>query len=492
MVASLLLALALPCEGAAYYFVDAGTRGMARGGAYIAGNEDLTAQYYNPAALINMESGQAMFNFSLVSQKADFQRMEVDSSGTITKEYPNVDNIAAPMKIPSFGVAHHFGLPDTMFAIGLHPPYAPDKTYTADGAQRYTLIDAKTTQFYAGISAAHQPLPWLTVGASLLWNMTRARQSLALNVCNASKDDDAPDGCVSSDPAQTDLKLGMKMLDRGKLTGNFGVLITPHPQWKIGLSVMPPIDVEGKGRLDAEFSEDHWLNALLEDSTTQDDHIRVLMKLPLVLRGGVEFKPKENLAIEVAAVYERWKVSEETRVEDVSAPLVLNSTATAFAPDGFDPEVPITGPVVIPQNYRDTVSYRAGTEWDASDWLTIRNGVYFEAAAVPKESMGVALMDGNKVGYGIGFTLSSHALPLSVDLALSQAFLGTRKIRDSNLTQLTVPIDPTPALTGGEVSTTIENGRVVGNGDITSRLTMLSAGVTYHFGKKTQRRWHSR
>ena len=129
MLLSLLLALALPSEGAAYYLVDAGTRGMARGGAYIAGNEDLTAQYYNPAALINLDSGQVMLNFSLVSQKADFQRMEFDENGELVKEFGNVDNIASPMRIPSFGIAHHFGLPDTMFAIGLHPPYAPDKTY---------------------------------------------------------------------------------------------------------------------------------------------------------------------------------------------------------------------------------------------------------------------------------------------------------------------------------------------------------------------------
>ena len=486
MLLSLLLALALPSEGAAYYFVDAGTRGMARGGAYIAGNEDLTAQYYNPAALINLDSGQVMLNFSLVSQKADFQRMEFDDNGELVKEFGNVDNIASPMRIPSFGIAHHFGLPDTMFAIGLHPPYAPDKTYTTDGAQRYTLIDAKTTQFYAGISAAHQLNDWLTIGAGLLWNMTRARQSLALNVCNAGKPDE-PDGCEESDPAETDLQLSMKMLDKGKLTGNVGVLITPHDQWTIGLSVMPPIDVEGKGHIEAKFSDEHWLNALLEDGETRDDEIRVLMKLPLVIRSGVQFKPQETLAIEFAAVYEHWSRSEETRIEDVRAPLTLNSTATAVAPEGFDPEVPITGPVVIPQNYRNSVSYRLGTEWDAKPWVTLRSGVYYEASAIPDKSLGVSLMDGNKIGYGVGASYNPRALPMSFDIALSQAFLGTNEIRNSQLTQLTVPIDPSPALVGEPVSTKIERGRVVGNGDLTSRLTMLSAGITWYFGKPTPR-----
>ena len=41
------------------------------------------------------------------------------------------------------------------------------------------------------------------------------------------------------------------------------------------------------------------------------------MKLPLVIRSGVQFKLEETLAIEFAAVYEHWSRSDETRIEDV-------------------------------------------------------------------------------------------------------------------------------------------------------------------------------
>ena len=41
MLAALLLAALPQSNAAAYYFTDIGTRGMARGGAYIAGNRDL-------------------------------------------------------------------------------------------------------------------------------------------------------------------------------------------------------------------------------------------------------------------------------------------------------------------------------------------------------------------------------------------------------------------------------------------------------------------
>ena len=488
MLASLLLALCQPVQAAAYYYIDAGTRGMARGGAYVAGNKDLTAQYYNPAALINLDSGQVMLNFSLVDQRDAFTRMDLDESGQVIKEYDQVDNISPPMKIPSFGVAHHFGLPDTMFALGLHPPYAPDKEYKAKSAQRYTLIDTRTTQFYAGLSVAHQPLSWLTIGVSVLWNMTAANQELAINVCNNALDT-GDNSCAEGKPSETDLIIRMKMKDPGKLTGNFGVLIEPHEKIAIGLSVMPPINVEGKGTLEAEFSEDHWLpKSFLETSTTKDDEITVTMSMPLVIRSGIAYRPMDGLEIEFATVYERWRNTKETLITDVNAPLLLQDGLAERA--GIDQEVPINGPVSIPQKYRDSMSYRLGSEWDAKEWLTLRTGVYYEQSAIPNKNMGVALMDGNKVGYGIGASYHLKKM-FSFDLAWSQSFLGTRKIRNSELRQLQVPMDLSSVLVPTDdpepLSTGIVRGPVVGNGDITATISMISAGVTYYFGRPTKR-----
>ena len=87
-------------------------------------------------------------------------------------------------------------------------------------------------------------------------------------------------------------------------------------------------------------------------------------------------------------------------------------------------------------------------------------------------------MDGNKFGYGVG---ASYHLKksFSFDLAWSQSFLGTRNIRNSELKQLQVPIDLDPAalLQGEKLSTDIVRGEVVGNGDITATISMIS-GIT--------------
>jgi long-subunit fatty acid transport protein len=213
----------------------------------------------------------------------------------------------------------------------------------------------------------------------------------------------------------------------------------------------------------------------------------VELTMPLVIRSGVAVRPIENLEVEFATVYERWRTTKETTISNVRVPLLLSDFVQGLAPD-LGHEVPIKGPVVIPQEFRDSISFRLGGEWEAKDWLSLRSGMYWERSAINNKNMGVSLMDGNKVGYGLGASYHVDDI-LSFDIGFSQAFLGTRKIRDSELKQLKVPIDLTPALMGnGEaIDTSIGKGAVVSNGDISSTLTMVSFGATYYFGKPTKR-----
>jgi long-subunit fatty acid transport protein len=45
-------------DASAYYFADVGVRAFGRGGAFIAGADDINAQYYNPAALSRIKGGR--------------------------------------------------------------------------------------------------------------------------------------------------------------------------------------------------------------------------------------------------------------------------------------------------------------------------------------------------------------------------------------------------------------------------------------------------
>jgi len=496
MLTALLIAALPTAQAAGYYTTDIGTRGMSRGGAYIAGNRDLSAQFYNPAALINLERPQAYINWSMVDQAVEFTRVDVDGSGKVTKTYETVNNQAKPMQIPAFGVAHNLGLKDTMFAIGMFPPFAPDMEYPKKGAQRYTLIDSLIWEVNAGPSVAYRPLPWLTLGGSFLWNLVRAEETLNANVCSAlTQAGSTPNSsCDNYAADEVDLTVDLKMMDKSTFTGNFGLLIEPSDTVKIGLSFEPPMEVEGTGSLSAEFSEEHWLTQFLAGTKTRDDEVTVTLTMPLITRLGVAVNPTPEWQVEVATVYERWQINEEIRVTDLRLELQPINPLAADGDPAMDPLV-IDDDVILPADFVDTFSYRLGTEYELSEVASVRAGGWYEQSAIPPKTQGVNLIDGSKYGYGLGasYHVVEHEITngkfiskkrLSVDLGIAQSFIAERKIRDSTLKQLRIPLelDLVKILANEPLEATLGNGDTVGNGDFSARTTMVSAGLTVYFG----------
>jgi len=484
MLTALLLAALPSAQAAGYYTTDLGTRGMSRGGAYIAGNRDLSAQYYNPAALINLSGPQTYINYSMVDQSVDFTRVDLDGSGKVSKTHDTVHNIAGPMQIPALGIAHDFGLDNAMFAFGMFPPFAPDMAYPKNGAQRYTLIDSLVWEVSTGPSVAYRALPWLTIGGSLVWSYVKAEQTLKANVCNSGiAGSTEPDGsCDNPGAEQVDLQFGLDMTDQSTITGNLGLLIEPRDDVKIGFSIEPPMDIVGTGSLSAEFSEDHWLTAFLAETKTRDDEVQVLLTMPLIARLGIAVNPTEHWQLEVATVYERWQITEEVRVKDLHLELQpINPLAGEDDPP-MDPIV-IDDDVVLPAGYRDTFSYRLGTEYDIGTIGSLRSGVWYEQSAIPPKTQGVSQLDGDKYGYGVGASYHWDKR-LSLDLGFAQSFILKREIRDSELTQLRIPIemDLQKILAGEPIDAELGQGEVVGNGSFSARTTMMSAGLTVYFG----------
>lgn len=505
-----LAGLSGSAHASAYYFLDVGTRGMARGGAFVAGVDDLSAQYYNPAGLIHLGRPQAMLNFSEVHQFVRFERVDYGLDGAVSQEYDAVENDFNPMEIPALSVGHNFGLKNAYFAFGLYTPFSPDMAWPSDGPQNNTLVDALVWQTWAGPSAAWRPLPWLTVGGGVAWSLMRAEQSLAIELCLDNKSDDldgdgsttgtADAGCpeepvaIGGDTAGNDrVDIAMKMLDRWTLTWNAGVLIEPKPWISIGLSVMPPMKVDGDGSLtvDAEgkkqdgvTADDHWLLVALEEEPLSDDDISVRLQLPLTLRSGVAIRPTDRSEIELAGVFQRWSQTETITIDDLSVHLAADPDNTdpliKLPPDGTS----INGPVYLPANYQDAWSVRLGGHYDVADPVRLRGGVFYETSGVPDATQGVNLADGNKIGFGLGGSVKAGK-HLTVDIGGLGSFMPEIDIQNSDVRRLEVAIDPLTA-SNPDVEYPITNGKVVGNGKFKSSIAMASVGLTWAWGKDTR------
>ena len=478
-----MLLLSGTVDAAAYYFLDTGTRGLSRVGAFVASVDDLSAQYYNPAGLIRLRKPQAYVNFSGVGQDIAFTRKDYDDAGELLTTHEVSNNQGGMMPIPAIGFSTRFGLPNTVFAIGLYPPFAPRFQYDPDGSQRYTLIDSLLIQTNAGPSVAHRFADWLTVGVGAQWVYVSARQALALDTCDPSAPEALLEDCRDN-PEKYDIDVALEMTDPVKFAFNGGLLMEPTDWLAVGFSFMSPVNVSGNGTISADFGEEHALvtSGGLAQSKYTDDDVTVLLKLPWIFRLGTAFYPTERLNFEIAGVYTTWSSTEKITVTDVNLDLVLGETGQSFALDeNGNPQEAITvdDDIELPAGFNDAFSLRLGGQYDL-DAFTLRAGVAYEQSAVPPRTQSVSNADGDKVVYGLGASWNLQDR-MSLDVGFSQTFLQSRDITNSDVRKIVIPVFPLTNLADPD-NLAIQQGDVVGNGSFASTALFFSGGLTYRFG----------
>ena len=464
---SLLAALlfAPTADAAGYYTSDVGVRAYSRGGAFVAGANDMLALWYNPAALKRLNDGVLTVNAAGVGQSVSFDRADVE--GNDLGQFGPIENGAPAYVIPHFGAASGFGLPNTTFAIGFYPPYAPDYAYPADGPQRYTLIDTLVIQTFSGVSVAHEFADWVSVGGGLSWNLLIVEQELAVNMVGNTI---AEDPNFIEDP-DFDVRFRMDGRDDWAVGWNMGVLVEPpSDRWAVGLAVQAPVRFTATGTLNADFSQHSWQGSIIKDESTSDASVDFDVNMPLIVKAGALVRPVDGLEIELASVYEGWSSIDQIVLTKVDLRV---DTATG--------EAAITDDIILPAGYQDTWSLRLGTEWDALDKLTLRAGGLWESQAIPVTTQGVGLMDGDKWGVGGGLTYRPHKR-WALDAGAFSSFIPERNITNSELRSIVVAVNPI-----APDDTAIVEGSNIGNGVLSSSSLILGGGVNWYFGKNPGR-----
>jgi len=453
------LALAPNAHASGYYTSDVGVRAFSRGGAYVAGCDDLLALWYNPAALTRIEGGALTLNVAAVNQAVSFDRADYPGEGPDGEDLINapIANSAPFFVIPHLGVAHSFGLPNTVFAIGFYPPYAPDFGYPAAGPQRYSLVDSAVVQSFSGLSVAHEIAGWVSVGAGASWNVLYTSQERAISLWTQTE----------TERQDYDVGFTATVRDDFAIAWNAGVVVEPPSgRWAVAAATQGPTKFDAVGALEADFSENVYYteHGLIAEPVAADETIRTDITMPWILRLGALVRPTDALEVELAGVYEGWSSIPELVLTDVDMTVAMN--------EGFLEDVEITDDVIIPTGFNDTWSVRLGGEGRLGDRWRLRAGLFWEQGSLPKRLRGVGLVGAPMLGYGAGFTLRV-ARRLDVDAGLFQSFMARQEIANSELAQIV--IDP--------LSGEIQEGRVVGDGVIESRVDVFGLGLHWRFGE---------
>lgn len=448
VAAGLLVAgLASPraARAAGLYFSERGVRPLARGGAFVAGADEIDAVFHNPAGLSGSGS-RFLLDGTWIGFSGSYTRRilteQVDpntgrpTGAEFERTEPTVRPTASPLMIPTLGYSNNLGTKHFDFALALGAPYALTGAWPRDvsgqpAPQRYSILSTDgSVLLVLGGWAAWRPAKWLALGAGVELLTGSLHTDVAISAC-------LPDRFLCA-PEQKDYDTTAKLRTSQIFapSGNLGVTVTPTDSLRIGAAFQLPYWIHTPATLELGLPS----APLFSGARQSGDSAEVELRLPWTARVGVEVRPWDATRLEVAYVHEHWSMHDAISVTptDVSLRGVQN------LPDPFRVQ-----PIALERHFRDSHSVRLGGEQRLpirDGHVALRAGVMYETSAVPKEYVSVASLDGNKliVGTGLGWQsrrlrvdfLLAHVFLADIDVSTSEAALSPASAVQANPPQL--------------------------------------------------------
>ena len=452
----------LPSQASAggLYYTDRGARSLGRGQAQVAGADDGSALWVNPAGL-TWAGQQIFFDAMFSSLRADYTR--IDSGGNVE---PTVSNNLVPFPLPMIAYSDDFGLDDWTFGFGLMVPNMVPldwpETVVANGEElpgptRYALISQQGSAFaHLVAGAAWQPADGLSIGASVHLLTGTVRTVSVSNGCDRFV-------CTQPENPEHDGLSVTTLSGVLGITAIFGVIYA-HDDLRFGASFMLPHSIAGSGDIETRLPS----ASVYDGAYLEADGVHGSTNMPWVLRGGVEIRPTRAVRIEAAAAYEGWSVQDSYRAESKNA-WVRNTFGLG--------DVQI-GSIVIPRNLNDVVSLRLGTELaiDDAEEIWLRAGLTYENSSVRDEYLTAAALDSDKYLTSVGASFEV-ADGFFVDASYAHVFMTDRTVLNSQV--------PIPGLTRPEPSTDVPSpagAGSVGNGHYAMEGDVFGLGIRYVLG----------
>ena len=413
---------------AGLFFSERGVRPIARGGAFVAGADDLHSIWYNPAGLADAEAG-LLVDFAWLNYGSEFTRKTrvVDSQGTVRYfDSPTVNGSTPVLPIPTMGGVLKFGKSNEFtIAGGLYAPYTaitsfPERANGEPAASRYSLVslDGSALVILNG-AFAYKPIEELRIGAGVQLLTGTFRSSLYMSSNPADRLLSAPE-----DPAYD----AFSQLNVGPIfspSGNFGITAVPKPWLRLGASFQLPFWVDAPATVQVRLPS----AAILDKAHQEGQDATVAFRLPPIIRFGIEVRPIPELRVEFAYTREFWSMHDSITVTPKNVKL--------YDITGFPSPYSIST-ITLQRNFEDSNSFRLGGEYTvkAGDYkIPLRLGVQYETSAIPRAYLSPLTFDSNKViiGTGAGIYVGKHwrldatyarVIATPVDVSPEEAAIG--------------------------------------------------------------------
>ncbi|MGM0556238.1 MAG: OmpP1/FadL family transporter [Myxococcota bacterium] len=455
------------------------TKSVARGGTGVASKDDPSALYFNPALVSSIGGTQVMVNSSFLKLNLEFQRDPLTEGGETTEFAPVTNDQGfhpAPMAAMSYEI-----IPDEFaLAVAFVPPSAYGRRcfgervdgeceYEETNSARHMMLAANIIEMYGTLGASYKlktKYGNFSFGSAFILAYQRFDFDIVVNA-------DVSPGNVTEDPDDESL-FTARGLEDWKPSGIFG-LAYQFRDFTFGASYRLPFKWAPSGEVD--FTVPPNLQRF-GDVGLSNDEITLETNQAGALRVGIGYEhyveDPERPVFDVAFdfLWENWSAVERYVVRP-EGQLEANSNPLPFE----------LHDVYQAKNFEDTMAFRLGGGYYATDWLTIHAGGFYETAAQPEEYTSPDWVSWERVSVGGGVTVSATDW-LDVDLAYSHVFSPDRTVENGEIynaivfSECTGPDydDPDNCDEPGTPPGNPQN-----NGEWSSSFDFASIGVTMHW-----------
>jgi long-chain fatty acid transport protein len=444
-------AVSLQAYGAGLYLAPRGVRALSRGGAFVAGADDVNALSYNPAGLADA-APSVLVDASLPLHSTRYNRRVYGDSplmGSVT---------GSGLGVPSPTIGMTLGQPWVKglkwgASLAADVPLLQNWPVSQKGtasSQRYAIGNYDGTMISkASLGAAYRLNSYVSFGVSGHLLVGTFGSQSTLSGCDGVT-------CVHSEDPTNDTQIQMKTHALWVPGVQVGMNITPVSWLRVGVAWESAYQINAPTTYRIKLSQaDTFRDASLSPSEPEG---KVSFTLPMQVRAGVEGRLGQVARVEGAFVWENWKAHDRISV-DVGSSTQLNNVV----PLGTY----VLKPMDIQRGFRNTWSVRLGGEWmpllAGQRPLSVRAGVMYEPSAVPSSMLTAMAVDLDKVIGSLGAAYQWRKFVFEATYA--HVFMMDRNVTSSTVFQN----NPTrPDWTGRTP---------VGNGEYSSRADVVGLGV---------------
>jgi long-chain fatty acid transport protein len=357
---------------AGFRLPEAGVKAMGMGFAFTAQADDPSAIYFNPAGLTQLKGQNVMVGGTYVRENGgEFTgTTPVDDIGvgftTIKSETQKNLNFF----IPNAYYTRTTNSGYIAYGVGIFAPFGLGQEYKDKHSSIFrnqiTKIDLQTVVVNPTI--AFKLNEFLSVGVGIDWMYGKAE---------LERTPWSPLLVAFQNGNAFDLKLD----GDGDAWGyNFGLLVKPSPNFRIGASYRSPFSLDIKDG-DVTLSNIHpgVAPALAGLTSTKGS---ATISIPATFALGVAYT-MGKLTVEADADWTFWH-------------------SYRSLPIDFQDNRPVLPDANAPKNWNDVVALRLGAEFRVIDPLALRAGFAYDPSPVPADTMGPELPDADRFNYMVG------------------------------------------------------------------------------------------